>query len=105
MAEATPPQPPSFDEIRAILAELAARDKRLEERHEALAQSVELFHHDVQAFRSRTEEALEKDASNIRTLAGVARDALASIQSLERMVTAHQTRLDGHEKRIQDLGQ
>ena len=66
---------------------------------------MELFHHDVQSFRSRTEEALEKDANNIRSLAGIARETLASIQSLERIATAHQTRLDGHEKRIEDLEQ
>jgi phage shock protein A len=104
MADAIPPQPPSWlEEIRAILAELATHGKRLTERHEALAEAVELFHHDVQTFRTRTEEALEKDASNIRSLAGIAREALASIQSLERIATAHQARLDGHEKRIEDL--
>ena len=111
MAEATPPQPPSrLDQIEAVM-------KRIAERHEALAEAVELFHHDVQSFRSRTEEALEKDvnnirslagiaredAGNIRALAGIAREALASIQSLERIATAHQTQLDGHEKRIEDL--
>jgi hypothetical protein len=86
MAEATPPQPPSrLDRIEAAL-------DRLTERHEALAQSLELFHHDVQAFRARG----EIDASNILALAGIAREALASIQSLERIATAHQTRLDGH---------
>jgi hypothetical protein len=90
MADASPPHPPGgFDEIRAILAELAARDKRLDERLEALAQSMELAHHDSQEFKSRTEEALEKDANNIRSLAGIARDALASVQSLERIATAH----------------
>jgi phage shock protein A len=97
MADSTPPQPPSrLDRIEAAL-------DRLTERHEALAQSLELFHHDVEAFRARAEEALEKDAGNIRTLASIARDALASIQSLERVATAHQARLDGHEKRIEDL--
>jgi phage shock protein A len=104
MAEATPPQPPSrLDRIEAAL-------ERITERHEALAQSVELSHRDTEEFKaqvrrfmSRTEALLEKDAGNILTLAGVARDALASIQSLERLATDHQTRLDGHEKRIDDL--
>ena len=97
MADSTTPQPLGrLDRIEAAL-------DRLTERHEAFAQSLELFHHDVQAFRSRTQEALEKDANNIRSLAGIAREALASIQSLERIATAHQTRLEGHEKRIEDL--
>jgi hypothetical protein len=46
MAHAIPPQPPSWlDEIRAILTELAAHEKQLTKRHEALAEAVELFHH------------------------------------------------------------
>lgn len=49
MADATPPQPPSrLDRIEAGL-------DRLTERHEALAQSVEAFHHDLQEFRARGE--------------------------------------------------
>ena len=55
------------EEIRAILTELAAHEKQLSQRHEALAEAVELFHHDVQSLRSRTEKALEKDANSIRS--------------------------------------
>jgi hypothetical protein len=51
-----------------------------------------LFHHDLQEFKARG----ETDARDILALAGIARDALAFIQSLERIATAHQTRLDGH---------
>ena len=40
-----------LDEIRAILTELAAHEKQLTQRHEAMAEAVELFHHDVQSFR------------------------------------------------------
>ena len=64
----------------------------IEERLEALAQSLELLYRDQQ-----------QDAANIHSLALIARDALASIQSLERTATAHQERLDEHQKRIEDL--
>jgi len=64
----------------------------LEERLEALALSLELLYRDQQ-----------QDAQSIHSLALIARDALASIQSLERTATAHQERLDEHHKRIGDL--
>jgi two-component sensor histidine kinase len=64
----------------------------IEERLEALAQSLELLYRDQQ-----------QDAANIHSLALIARDSLASIQSLERTATGHQERLDEHQKRIEDL--
>jgi len=64
----------------------------IEERLEALAQSLELLYRDQQ-----------QDAADIHALAVIARDALASIQSQERTATAHPERLDGHYKRIEDL--
>jgi len=64
----------------------------IEERMEALAQSLELLYRDQQ-----------QDAAAIHQLTLIARDSLASIQSLERTATAHQKRLDDHEERIEDL--
>ena len=66
--------------------------QRLTERHETLAESLEILSHGIEA-----------DAQNIRVLAGIARDALDSIQRLERVATAHQERLDNHGTRIQGL--
>lgn len=78
---------------------LTKRHEALTERHEALAQSVELLTRDVQELRHAT----ETDAQNILLLANAARDALTSIQSLERIATAHQERLDEHGGRIRRL--
>jgi predicted nucleic acid-binding Zn-ribbon protein len=53
-------------------------DERLEklaERHEALTQSLELLHHDVQAQRATVDElvtAARQDGENIRALAHIA---------------------------------
>ena len=68
------------------------RIERLTERHEALAQSVELMR-----------AAAEQDAQNIRSLANIAADALDSIKRLERVATAHENRLDDHDKRLDNL--
>lgn len=68
------------------------RKPTIEERMEALAQSLELLYRDQQ-----------QDAAAIHKLTLIARDSLASIQSLERTATAHQRRLDDHEQRIDDL--
>ena len=64
----------------------------LEERLEALAQSLELLYRDQQ-----------QDAAAIHALTLISQNALASVQSLERTATAHQQRIDDHEDRIQDL--
>ena len=58
---------------------------RLTERHEALSQSVELLTADIRTLTAQ----IAQDAENIRTLAGIAQNALASIQSLEAIATAH----------------
>jgi molecular chaperone GrpE (heat shock protein) len=73
-------------------ARIEAALDRLTERHEALAQSMELARHDQQ-----------QDAEAIHQLVIIARDALTSIQSLERTATAHEGRLDDHGKRIDRL--
>jgi len=56
-----------------------ARDKRLAERQEALAQSVELLMHEVNSVNS----AIQKDAENIRTLARIAEMHERRLTSLE----------------------
>jgi hypothetical protein len=60
-------------------------DERLEkltERHEALAQSMELFRHDVQ-----------QDAENIRLLLRTAQADGENIRSLARIAEIHERRL------------
>jgi len=64
----------------------------IDERLHALTLNLELLYQDRQ-----------QDAEAIRQLVTIARDALASIKSLERTATAHQERLDDHEQRIEDL--
>jgi len=73
---------------------------------ESLHASIHELFESVQrhdALREQDAENIRKDGENIRALAGVAREALASIQSLERIATAHQDRLDDHQRRIEDL--
>ena len=89
------------------------RKPTIDERIQALTQSLELLvslHRDMekrQEEREKRQEALEKrqeqDAAAIHQLALIAREALTSIQSLERIATAHQQRLDDHGQRIQRL--
>jgi len=85
----------------------------LEERLEALAQSLELLYrdkqqdaaaiHDLALAAQRHDAQIAQQGANIDQLAAIARDALASVQSLERIATAYQRRLDGHEERIEDV--
>jgi hypothetical protein len=65
--------------------------------------------HDAQIAENATYiRALAQIASDtldsIKRLEQVADDALDSIKRLERIATAHQDRLDDHERRIEDLG-
>jgi hypothetical protein len=55
------------------------RMDRLTERHEALAQSLQLMYRDLQEQRVRS----EKDGEHIRILAGIAGATLDSIKRLE----------------------
>jgi hypothetical protein len=48
-------------------------------------------------------EASQRHDAQIAQLTVIARDALDSIKRLERIATAHQDRLDDHERRIDDL--
>ncbi|HEY7389640.1 MAG TPA: hypothetical protein VH640_14085 [Bryobacteraceae bacterium] len=64
----------------------------IEERLQALAESLELMYRDQQ-----------QDAANIHSLTLIAKDALDSIKRLERIATTHQDRLDNHDQRIEDL--
>jgi hypothetical protein len=61
------------------MASIDERLDRLTELHEALSQTVELL-----------SAQIAQDAENIRTLAGIAKNALDSIKSLENIATAHQ---------------
>jgi hypothetical protein len=48
-------------------------------------------------------EAVQRHDAQLDELARIARDTLGSIQSLERIATAHQDRLDDHQERLEDL--
>jgi hypothetical protein len=48
-------------------------------------------------------EAVQRRDAQLDELAGIARNTLASIQSLERIATAHEERLDDHQERLEDL--
>ena len=65
--------------MREANEESIARDKRLAERQEAMAQSVELLIHEVNSVNS----AIQKDAENIRTLARIAEMHERRLTSLE----------------------
>lgn len=78
----------------------------LEERLQALAESLELLYRDQQQLSADMAAAhrnQQQDAANIHSLTLIARDGLDSIKRLERVATAHQERLDNHEQRIEDL--
>jgi hypothetical protein len=69
----------------------------LEERLEALAQSLELLYRDKQQDAAAIHDlalAAQRHDAQITQLVAIARDALASVQSLERIATAHQRRSD-----------
>jgi len=78
------------------------RINRLTERHEALAQSVEMLHRDLldlKATVSSLTEAVEKDGENIRRLAGIAEVTLDSLKRLESIAVAHNDRIERLEDR------
>lgn len=102
------------------MANIDERLDRLTERHEALSQTVELLAaqiaQDAENIRAlagiaknstadmgRLTANIGKLTADIEELAGIAKNSLASIQSLENIATAHQDRLDGHERRLDDL--
>ena len=68
------------------------RMDRLTERHEALAQSVEMLHRDMLEMKATVNGLIGpviKDGENIRTLARIAEDRLDSIKRLELIAVAH----------------
>jgi hypothetical protein len=72
------------------------RKPTIDDRIQALTQSLELLvslHTDLE----------KTTAERFGTVAAIFRDAHGSIQSLERIATAHQQRLDDHGQRIQRL--
>jgi hypothetical protein len=87
---------------------------------ESLHASVHELYESVQrhdALREQDAETIRKNSELIRALAILAQetllstqqlertaaDALASVQSLERIATAHEDRLDDHQERLEDL--
>ena len=76
-------QPDRIETIERILQQVAAAQQRSQERHEALAETVELLTRDVQ-----------QDAENIRTLARNSQILHDSIKALETIAVAHEQRID-----------
>jgi paraquat-inducible protein B len=75
--------------IKDILQGLAAAQKRSQERHNALAETVQMLTADVQV-----------DAENIRALARNSQILHDSIKVLETVAVAHEQRIDGLENQI-----
>ena len=61
-------EPNRLDRIEAALERLADSDRRIQERHAALAQSVGLITRDIAGLQI----AVQQDAENIRALARIA---------------------------------
>jgi hypothetical protein len=74
----TDERPDRLEAIESILLQLATAQQRSQERHEALAETVELLTRDVQ-----------QDAENIRVLARNSQILHDSIKSLETISAAH----------------
>ena len=83
-------QPDRIEGIERILQQVAAAQQRSQERHEALAETVELLTRDVQ----QDAENIRKDAENIRTLARNSQILHDSIKALETIAVAHEQRID-----------
>ena len=75
--------PDRLEAIESILHQLATAQQRSQERHEALAETVQLLTADVQ-----------QDAANIRALARNAQTLHDSIKALETIAAAHEQRID-----------
>jgi hypothetical protein len=83
MADDAPNPPDRLDRIEATL-------DRLTQRHEALAMNLELAARDIENLKILARQ----DGEHIRLLARNAQTLHASIQSLERIATAHEQRID-----------
>ena len=66
------------------------RLERLVERHEALAQTVELLSHEVRELRAATAQ----NTANIRDLAQIASQTTDAVRDLLRVAQLHQRRLE-----------
>jgi phage shock protein A len=66
--------------------------RRMEERHEALSQSLEILTHDVHELQA----GIKEQKARIDSLASIAETALASITALAKIA-------ESHERRITDL--
>jgi hypothetical protein len=74
---------PRLEEIDNLLRQLALADERIRERHEALAETVQMLTSDVQ-----------QDAENIRALARNSQILHDSIKALETIALSHEQRID-----------
>jgi hypothetical protein len=72
-----------FEAIESVLDKVAAAQRRSQERHEALAETVEILTRDVQ-----------QDAENIRALARNSQILHDSIKSLEVLALTHEHRIE-----------
>ena len=75
--------PGRLESIEAILHQIAAAQQRSLERHDALAETVQMLRADVQL-----------DAENIRALARNSQILHDSITALETIAAAHEQRID-----------
>ncbi|MGA3019961.1 MAG: hypothetical protein ABSF62_22815 [Bryobacteraceae bacterium] len=83
-------KPDRIEGIERILQQVAAAQQRSQERHEALAETVELLTRDVQ----QDAENIRKDAENIRALARNSQILHDSIKGLQTIAEAHENRID-----------
>jgi hypothetical protein len=71
---------------------------RLAERHEALAQSVQMLLQTQREHGRQTDQLFGQVALRLR-------EVTDSVDTLARIAGVHQERLDGHEQRLNDLEQ
>jgi len=82
--------PDRLDRIEAALEQLAASDRRIQDRHEALTMNLELASREIQDLR-------EQQSAGFAETKRIFEIALDSIKRLERIATAHEQRIDGLE--------
>ncbi len=74
-------------------AEYEARMKRIEEKHEALAQSLELLHHEVMQQTRNIDQLTVESVANQQLIVQV----MTAMQELIGIVTAHERRIQAIE--------
>ena len=76
---------------------------RLTERHEALTQSVELTHRDIQALTTDFREFVSKHEDFEKRMIQYSADVKDAINRLANIAAVHEERLDDHQQRIEKL--